>query len=108
MFIAGFLAAIATGCLFGLVNGLVIAYLKVNSLIATLGTLPQRVREEGLGNPAILVFSDVVSREPGLARAGRGPLAGRTVVVTRARAQASEPSSSQMRTHSERSTLEAR
>lgn len=35
----GLLAAVATGALFGLVNGLIIAYLDVNSLIATLGTL---------------------------------------------------------------------
>jgi uroporphyrinogen III methyltransferase/synthase len=48
------------------------------------------VEREGIGNPAILVFGDVVSREPGLAAAGRGPLAGRSVVVTRARAQASD------------------
>lgn len=63
---------------------------RQRSVVATLGTLPQRVQEEGLGNPAILVFGEVVSREPGLARAGRGPLAGKTVVVTRARAQASD------------------
>ena len=63
---------------------------RQRSVVATLGTLPQRVQDEGLGNPAILVFGDVVSREPGLARAGRGPLAGKTVVVTRARAQASD------------------
>jgi ribose transport system permease protein len=38
-FVVGFLAAAATGLLFGAVNGLIIAYLNVNSLIATLGTL---------------------------------------------------------------------
>lgn len=63
---------------------------RQRSVVATLGTLPQRVQDDGLGNPAILVFGDVVSREPGLASAGRGPLAGKTVVVTRARAQASD------------------
>ena len=63
---------------------------RQRSVVATLGTLAQRVQDEGLGNPAILVFGDVVSRAPGLARAGRGPLAGKTVVVTRARAQASD------------------
>lgn len=36
---AGVIAAIVTGMLFGLVNGLIVAYLDVNSLIATLGTL---------------------------------------------------------------------
>jgi ribose transport system permease protein len=35
----GFIAALATGITFGLVNGVIIAYLRVNSLIATLGTL---------------------------------------------------------------------
>ncbi len=63
---------------------------RQRSVVATLETLPQRVQDEGLGNPAILIFGDVVSRHPGLAPAGRGPLAGRTVVVTRARAQASD------------------
>ena len=37
--VTALLACLATGLLFGLVNGLVIAYLKVNSLIATLGTM---------------------------------------------------------------------
>ena len=63
---------------------------RQRTVVATLGTLPQRVEEEGLGNPAILVFGDVVSRAPGLAAAGRPVLAGKTVVVTRARAQASD------------------
>ncbi len=63
---------------------------RQRSVVATLGTLPDRVEEQGLGNPAILVFGDVVSREPGLVAAGRGPLAGRSIVVTRARAQASD------------------
>ncbi len=63
---------------------------RQRSVVATLGTLSQRVQDEGLGNPAILVFGDVVARTPGLMAAARGPLAGRTVVVTRARAQASD------------------
>jgi uroporphyrinogen III methyltransferase/synthase len=63
---------------------------RQRTAIATLGTLADVVEREGIGNPAILVFGDVVSREPGLAAAGRGPLAGRSVVVTRARAQASD------------------
>jgi len=63
---------------------------RQRSVTATLATIADRVEEQGLGNPAILVFGDVVSREPGLAAAGRGPLAGRSVVVTRARAQASD------------------
>lgn len=57
---------------------------------ATLGTLAARVEEEGLGNPAVVVVGDVA----GLAdqidwRTGRS-LHGRSVVVTRARAQASD------------------
>ncbi len=63
---------------------------RQRSVVATLGTLSQRVEDEGLGNPAILVFGDVVARAPGLMAAARGPLAARTVVVTRARAQASD------------------
>ncbi len=62
---------------------------RQRTVVATLATLAVRVAQEGLGNPAILVFGDVVSRQPGLATAGAGPLAGRTVVVTRARAQVS-------------------
>lgn len=34
----GFVAAVVTGALFGLVNGILIAYFDINSLIATLGT----------------------------------------------------------------------
>jgi len=37
--LAGLAAAVATGLLFGLVNGLIIAFAGINSLIATLGTL---------------------------------------------------------------------
>lgn len=37
--VAGFLACVGTGIVFGLVNGVIIAFGKVNSLIATLGTL---------------------------------------------------------------------
>jgi ribose transport system permease protein len=37
--LAGFLACVASGIMFGIINGVLIAYLRVNSLIATLGTL---------------------------------------------------------------------
>lgn len=37
--VLGLFACILTGALFGLVNGVIVAYLDVNSLIATLGTL---------------------------------------------------------------------
>ncbi len=63
---------------------------RQRSVVATLSTLATRAAEEGLGSPAVVVIGDVAALQPGLAAAGRGPLAGRTVVVTRARAQASE------------------
>lgn len=37
--LAGFLACVISGIIFGVVNGILIAHLRVNSLIATLGTL---------------------------------------------------------------------
>lgn len=63
---------------------------RQRSVVATLSTLAARVAGTGLGSPAVVVIGDVAALQPGLAAAGRGPLAGRTVVVTRARAQASE------------------
>jgi ribose transport system permease protein len=47
----GLLAAIAAGIAFGAVNGLIVAYLDVNSLIATLGTL-------GAGTGVALLFTN--------------------------------------------------
>lgn len=49
--ILGLLAAVATGMLFGLVNGLIISYLDVNALIATLGTM-------GIGMGVALVITN--------------------------------------------------
>jgi ribose transport system permease protein len=46
----GLLAAVATGTVFGLVNGLIVTRLRVNSFIATLGTL-------GIGTGLALVVS---------------------------------------------------
>jgi uroporphyrinogen III methyltransferase/synthase len=59
---------------------------------ATLGTLAARCAEEGLGPPAVVVVGPVASMAEagGAADPGPGPLEGRRVVVTRARAQASE------------------
>lgn len=48
--IAGFAACVGTGILFGVVNGLLIAIGKINSLIATLGTL-------GIGTGIALLVS---------------------------------------------------
>lgn len=49
--IAGLMACLLTGGLFGLVNGLVVAYLDINSLIATLGTA-------GIGTGIALLVTD--------------------------------------------------
>ena len=59
------------------------------SLAATLETLPDRAREAGIGAPAITVIGEVAALRDELAWFERRPLTGRTVVVTRARAQAS-------------------
>jgi uroporphyrinogen III methyltransferase/synthase len=56
---------------------------------ATLGTIAEAVRAEGLGPPALIVVGAVAARREGLAWIERRPLAARRVVVTRARAQAS-------------------
>jgi uroporphyrinogen III methyltransferase/synthase len=57
-------------------------------VVATLGTLPDAVTAAGVGPPAVVVVGAVA----GLAAVigGAGPLRGRRVVVTRARAQASD------------------
>ena len=59
------------------------------SVAATLATLPGAVADAGLGAPAILLFGPVAARRDAIAWFERRPLHGRTVVVTRARAQAS-------------------
>jgi uroporphyrinogen III methyltransferase/synthase len=48
------------------------------------------VREEGLGAPAVVVIGAVAGLAPAIGWLERRPLLGRSVVVTRARAQASE------------------
>jgi uroporphyrinogen III methyltransferase / synthase len=59
------------------------------TVAATLGTLAEAVKREGVGAPALIVVGPVVSRRKALAWLERRPLYGRRVVVTRARAQAS-------------------
>jgi uroporphyrinogen III methyltransferase/synthase len=59
-------------------------------VVATLGTLAARVEEGGLGPPAVVVVGAVAGLAEAIGWAERRPLAGRSVVVTRARAQASE------------------
>jgi uroporphyrinogen III methyltransferase / synthase len=56
---------------------------------ATLGTIAAAVERERVGAPALIVIGAVAARREGLAWLERRPLHGRTVVVTRARAQAS-------------------
>jgi uroporphyrinogen III methyltransferase/synthase len=59
------------------------------TVTATLATLAEAVRREGIGAPALIVVGPVVERRESLAWLERRPLQGRRVVVTRARAQAS-------------------
>jgi uroporphyrinogen III methyltransferase/synthase len=59
------------------------------TVVATLRTLSEAVKLEGIGAPALIVVGDVVARREALAWLERRPLHGRRVVVTRARAQAS-------------------
>jgi uroporphyrinogen III methyltransferase/synthase len=56
---------------------------RQRTVVATLGDLPERVAEAGLGAPALLVVGDVVSRRAALDWFERRPLFGRRIVVTR-------------------------
>jgi uroporphyrinogen III methyltransferase/synthase len=56
---------------------------------ATLGTIADEVARAGIGAPAVIVVGEVVGRRDALAWLEQRPLHGRSVVVTRARAQAS-------------------
>ncbi len=60
------------------------------TLLATLETVAKRVAEEGIRPPAITVVGPVAQLGARLGWRERRPLHGRTVAVTRARAQASE------------------
>ncbi|HUB76085.1 MAG TPA: uroporphyrinogen-III C-methyltransferase [Solirubrobacteraceae bacterium] len=60
------------------------------TVAATLGTLAQRAAEERVAAPAVTIVGPVAGLAEELAWLARGPLGGRTVVVTRARAQAGE------------------
>jgi uroporphyrinogen III methyltransferase/synthase len=60
------------------------------TIVATLDTLPARASEEKIGAPAITIIGDVAALHDELAWLERRPLHGLTVVVTRARAQASK------------------
>ncbi|MCC6830991.1 MAG: uroporphyrinogen-III C-methyltransferase [Thermoleophilia bacterium] len=67
---------------------------RQRQVVATLATLPAAVAEAGLGNPAVVVIGDVAGLSGSVGWLGDRPLAGRRVVVTRARAQASGLSAS--------------
>jgi uroporphyrinogen III methyltransferase/synthase len=56
---------------------------------ATLGTIAEAVEREAVKAPALIVVGEVAKRREQLEWLERRPLHGRTVVVTRARAQAS-------------------
>jgi uroporphyrinogen III methyltransferase/synthase len=59
------------------------------TVTATLGTIAASVEREAIKAPALIVIGDVAARREELHWLERRPLHGRTVVVTRARAQAS-------------------
>jgi uroporphyrinogen III methyltransferase/synthase len=58
-------------------------------MLATLATIAEVAEREGVGAPALALFGEVAALHERLAWFRSGPLAGRTVAVTRARAQAS-------------------
>jgi uroporphyrinogen III methyltransferase/synthase len=60
------------------------------TVTGTLGDMASRVREAGLSAPAVVVFGEVVALAPELLPGLARPLAGRRIVVTRSRAQASK------------------
>jgi uroporphyrinogen III methyltransferase/synthase len=65
-------------------------YPRQRVVTGTLRDLPERVAEAGIGAPAIVVVGDVVGLRERLAWFESRPLFGKRIVVTRARAQASD------------------
>ncbi|HVE79791.1 MAG TPA: uroporphyrinogen-III C-methyltransferase [Gemmatimonadaceae bacterium] len=63
-------------------------YARQRTVVATLATLADRAAAEGIGAPTIVVVGPVVALREEIAWLEERPLFGRTVVVTRARAQA--------------------
>ncbi len=63
---------------------------RQRSVCATVETLADAVESAGLGSPAVVVIGEVVSEAPALDWRSRLPLAGRRVLVTRTREQASQ------------------
>jgi len=62
---------------------------RQRQVVSTLGDLADAVGRRGLGNPAVVVVGEVAGLAAQIDWRARRPLAGRTVVVTRARSQAS-------------------
>lgn len=62
---------------------------RQRSLVATLASLPQAAVEQGFSNPSVIVVGKVCSLRDQLGWFEQRPLFGRSVVVTRAREQAS-------------------
>ncbi len=60
------------------------------TLVGTLGDIVEKVRAAGFGAPAVTVVGEVVRLREKLRWFDAGPLAGKRIVVTRAREQASE------------------
>jgi uroporphyrinogen III methyltransferase/synthase len=63
---------------------------RQRTVTATLGTLAEAVERQGIEAPAVVVVGAVAARRQALAWLERRPLFGLRIVVTRARAQASE------------------
>jgi uroporphyrinogen III methyltransferase/synthase len=65
-------------------------YPRQRTVTGTLETLPEIARQAGIGAPSLIVVGEVVSLRETLGWWDRRPLSGRRIVVTRARAQASD------------------
>ncbi len=63
---------------------------RQKTVTGTLETIVPIVQKENIGSPAIIVVGNVVELREQLAWFDKRPLFGKTIVVTRARAQASE------------------
>jgi uroporphyrinogen III methyltransferase/synthase len=65
-------------------------YPRQRTVVGTMATLPGLAAEARIGAPALVVVGDVVGLREELAWFDARPLSGRRIVVTRARAQASD------------------
>jgi uroporphyrinogen III methyltransferase/synthase len=63
---------------------------RQKTVVATLGTIADEIRKQGLGSPAITYVGEVVRLRESLRWFDTRPLFGKTVVVTRTRQQASD------------------